>query len=173
MAPSTPCTASTGRGGDENWDLEKALEFIEGTEAAPQSNKKAKKKKKKALSEKSEHVWEQKINIDSTSNEEEKNNTIESHPKGDTRTEKVNSDPLKDGCKQRSETPPVGEVKGGIGGSSRCFESENSRSKPSVLSCPPGIDGDVEELEAPRNLKVEPMESKVKGRSLCSLFAVP
>ena len=170
MTPSTPCTASTGRGGDENWDLDKALEFIEGTEAAPQSNKKAKKKKKKVLSEKSEHVLEQKNNIESTSNEEEKNNTIESQPKGDARTERVNSEPLKDGCKQRSATPPVGEVKGG---SSRCFESENSRSRPSVLSSPPGIAGDVEELEAPRNLKVEPMESKVKGRSICSLFAVP
>ena len=162
MAPPTPRTASPGRKGGENWDLDKALEFIEGAKSAPQSNKKAKKKKKKLTGGSGDKLEQINTTEDSTSNEEQKNNTIESHPKGNTTsTARVNSDSLKDGCMQKSETLPVGEVKGGTSGLSYL------RSKPSVLSCPPGVAGNVEESEAPRNLKVEamqaPMESKVKG----------
>ena len=57
--PPLQCAAGPGKGGGENWDLNKALEFIEGAKAAPQSNKKVKKKKKK-LAEGSGEKLEQK-----------------------------------------------------------------------------------------------------------------
>ena len=85
-----------------------------------------------------------------------------SQPKGDRSPERVNSDFSKDRCKQRSET--VGEEKNGNSGSSQFFESENLRSKPSVLSCPPDIAGDVEvkAMLAPMESKVENCREKVQ-----------
>ena len=47
MAPSTPCTESPGGKGDENWDLDKVLEFIQDAKTVPETKKKVKKKKKK------------------------------------------------------------------------------------------------------------------------------
>ena len=75
MAPSTSCTASPAKKSDKNWDLEKALEFIEGHTAAPETKKKSKKKNKK-LAEKYGD---------------------------DTSIVRSNSDLLKYGCKQNSE----------------------------------------------------------------------
>jgi len=57
----------------ENWDLDKALEFIEGVKAAPQTKKKAKKKKKKLTEEPGEQV-------------KQKNNALDNHSEEDTFT---------------------------------------------------------------------------------------
>ena len=106
VAPSTSCTASPAKKSDKNWDLEKALAFIEGHKAAPETKKKSMKKNKKLAEESGD----------------------------DTSIVRSNSDLLKDGCKQNSEAG--GEVRSPCG-SSKCFESENLRSTPSVLRHPP------------------------------------
>ena len=44
MAPSTPCTESLGGKGDENWDLNKALEFIEDAKTVPETKSRRRKR---------------------------------------------------------------------------------------------------------------------------------
>merc|ERR1719397_1201519 len=90
-------TESPGRKNDESWDIDKALDFIEGDQAAPQTNKKAKKKKKKLVEECGEKV-------------KQENTSPASHSGENTSDERANSDLLKDACKQRSVA--VGEVVG-------------------------------------------------------------
>ena len=71
-APLASCTSSPGRKSDESWDIDKALEFIEGNQGVPQTNKKAKKKKKKLVEESGEKV------------RQDNNNTPASHLEANT-----------------------------------------------------------------------------------------
>ena len=94
----------------------------------------------------------------------QENNSPASHSEENTSDERANSDLLKDACKQRSVA--VGEVVDGIRSpcsSSQYFESENSRTMPSIMSCSHGKAGDAGELKASMNFKVEARQASVES----------
>jgi len=143
-----PFLPSSERGNDENWDLDEALEFIEGGKGDPPTTKKAKKKKKK-LTEKSDAEMKKKSN----------------HSEDDI----LKSDHEEGPFKHESEL--VVETTGGMRSPLGASLSESRRPEPSVQSCPPPIKttGHVGESDTPKNLrsKYEKGPGKGEGDKRC------